>query len=89
MMIERTNRNTDHGRKSSRKMYNTKPPTVSLNKISADANDFKQENSPENSLATNKLKKPTLLTDKIDFAALILYLFFYILFNGVYVAKYI
>lgn len=34
-------------------------------------------------------KKPMSLTDKIDFAAFLLFLFFYILFNIIYVANYV
>ena len=51
------------------------------------------QSAPDSDTAlTNQLKttkKPRSLTDKIDFAAFILFLSFYFLFNGIYVIKYV
>ena len=88
MLIDRTNRKTNHDRPNFGKLYNPKKRSVSFNKISADAYDTNSVNTLDTPLMTTDTKKPILLTDKIDFASLFFYLFFYILFNCVYVAKF-
>ena len=65
MLIDRTNRKTNHGRPNFRKLYSPKKRSVSFNKISADVNDTNSVNTLDTPLMTNATKNLPCLQTKL------------------------
>ena len=65
ILIDRTNRKTNHGRPNFSKLYSPKKRSVSFNKISTDVNDTNSVNTLDTPLMTNATKNLPCLQTKL------------------------